>query len=239
MAWLLIIFSLLAYALAALLLWRERTWRAPLVLVAGAVTVLILPFWLQLFRVVPPQSSLADTYNVSTTIAAVFGGPLVVLPVLLFSAGLSQQWWSRHYGLVWLAYVGFVLYFLVIGRILMDTRLVPQLTLLGSREDAVLAVLALLMAGVSLGIVFTLVSTRDYAAVLAVLAVALSGVFATALFWGLLGSPLWAVRLLGISTLSRSVAIGLVILCSLLVLWGVHLLASVLHAGRRRQFTWN
>jgi hypothetical protein len=234
---LLIVFSVLAYALAALLLWYERSWRAPLVIVAGSLTVLVLPFWLQLYRVVG-QRSFIDTADVSPTSAAVFGGALVALPVLLFCAGLSRRWWSRHYGLVWIAYIVFVLYFLLIGRLLVGARLVPSIALLGSRENFVLALLALLMAGVSLGMVFTLIGTRDYAAVLAVLAVALSGVLATVLFWGLLGIPLWAVALLGLASLPRTVVLALAVVCGLLVLWGVHLLASVLHAGRRRDFSW-
>ena len=238
MSALLILFSLLAYALAALLLWRERAWRAPLVLVAGSLTVLNLPFWMQLYRVLA-RGNVLDALDVSTTVALLFGGPLVALPVLLFCAGLSMRWWSRHYAVVWGAYIVFVLYFLLVGRFMVGAGLVPSLTLLGSRETVVLSVLALLMAGVSLGILFTLVSTRDYSPLLSILVVSISGIIATLLFWGLLGSPLWAVRFLGVSSLPRLVILGLTLLSALLVLWGVHLIASVLHAGRRHEFRWH
>ncbi len=150
MSALLIVFSLLAYALAALLLWRERAWRAPLVLVAGSLAVLSLPFWMQLYRVVPGRGSVLDALDVSTGVAAVFGGPLVALPALLYCAGLGQRWWTRHYALVWVAYAASVLYFLFLGRAMVNEGVVPNITLLGSRENVVLAVLALLMAGVRL-----------------------------------------------------------------------------------------
>jgi hypothetical protein len=71
MSALLIVFSLLAYALAALLLWRERAWRAPLVLVAGSLAVLSLPFWMQLYRVVPGRGSVLDALDVSTGAAGI------------------------------------------------------------------------------------------------------------------------------------------------------------------------
>jgi hypothetical protein len=239
MSALLIIFSLLAYALAALLLWRERAWRAPLVLVAGSLVVLVLPFWMQLYRVVPGNRSVLDAIEISPSVAAVFGGPLIALPVLFFCAGLRQRWWTKNYAFIWLAYAVFVGYFLLLGRAVVEQEFVPALQLLGTRETLVLALLALLMAGVCLSIVFTLISSRDYGAVVAVLAIVASGVLATVIFWGLLGSPLWATPLLGIETLSDTVALVLAGVCGVLILWGVHLLASVLHAGRRREFRWN
>lgn len=239
MSALLIVFSLLAYALAALLLWRERAWRAPLVLVAGSLAVLSLPFWMQLYRVVPGRGSVLDALNVSTGVAAVFGGPLVALPALLYCAGLGQRWWTRHYALVWIAYAASVLYFLFVGRAMVNEGVVPNITLLGSRENFVLALLALLMAGVSLVMIYTLVSTRDYDPLRATLFVALSGVAAMVLFWGLLGSPLWATPLLGLRTLPSVAVLGIAAVCALLAFWGVHLVASILHAGRRREFRWN
>lgn len=239
MAALLILFSLLAYALAALLLWRERTWRAPLLLVAGALTVVLLPFWFYLYRMVPVQSQAADLLRVDTTIATIFGGPLVVLPVLLFCAGLSQRLWSRHYGFIWIAYAIFTLYFLLLVTILIEIDILPSLALLGLREQIVLVIVALLLAGVGLSIVFTLIGTRDYPIIVAVLAVTVSGLLGTALFWGLLGSPLWAVRFFGFASLPPTAALALLAGTALLVVWGVHLIASVLHAGRRLGFTWH
>lgn len=239
MSALLITFSLLAYALAALLLWRERAWRAPLVLVAGSLVVLVLPFWMQLYHMLPEGRSVLSALSISASVAAVFGGPLIALPVLFFCAGLRQHWWTKNYAYVWAAYIVFVGYFLLLGRAMVVQGVVPALTLLGSRQSIVLSLLALLMAGVCLSIVFTLVSSRDYGAVASVVAIAVSGVLAMVLFWGLLGSPLWATRLLGVSGLSDRVALVLAGVCGLLILWGVHLLASVLHAGRRREFRWN
>lgn len=239
MTTLLIGFSLLAYAVAALLLWRERAWRAPLMLFAGSLAVLSLPFWMLLYRAVPGQNNVLSTFGVEVGEAAIFGGPLVALPALLFCAGMGQRWWPRHYALVWLGYISFVLYFFLIGWIVVEEGIVPALSLLGLNEDVVVGLLILLMAGVSLGIVYVTITSRDYAAFLAFLAIIISGIFGTLLFWGLLGAPLWATWLLGLSTIPRWVALVLAGACAILVLWGVHLVASVLHAGRRRGFAWN
>lgn len=238
MAALLILFSLLAYALAALLLWRDRAWRAPLVLLAGGLTVLLLPFWLYLYRMMPADTQTNEVFGIGATTAAVFGGPLIALPALLFCAGLSQRWWSRHYAFVWIGYIAFALYFLAVGRLVLNSNILPTITLFGSSQGIILAVLPLLMAGVTLGVVFTLISTRDYPILVAFLTVALSGVISTALFWGLLGSPLWAARFFGFDDPSSTMVWGLIGVTVLLVLWGVHLLASVLHAGRRHGFAW-
>jgi hypothetical protein len=69
----------------------------------------------------------------------------------------------------------------------------------------------------------------------AVVPLLLSGAVSALLFLGIFASPLWVAGLLEQSGL---IVIGGALVSLGLVFWGVHLLASGLHAGRRQQFVW-
>jgi len=240
MSALLVLITLAIYAAGAVLIWQARSARFAFVLVAGHLAMLLTPLWQRLYGLNPadgPQiPTLISGYRVPTSVF-IGGGALLALPVILFYYGLRRKLWPRHYAAIWAGYGSFVLYFLLIDRLLNAsgaslfsdssvasvTRLPPSL------------VQAMLIAGVAIGMLYAVVSTRHYGLEAALLPLLLSGMASSLVFLGVFGSPLWIIGLLGQSGIV-AFAGGSVAL--LLVLWGVHLLASGLHAGRRQQFVW-
>jgi len=235
----LLIITILVYILASALLYRERSLRYLLLLAAGHLATLLTPLWQRIYGVSPVSGgslSLFGRFDVPWAII-IGGGPLLALPPFVFYFGLRHRWWPRHYVAICLGYAVFVMYFLVLEALLqrngafllsdalvvIDTPIPPQL------------VQAMLLGGVSLGMLYTLVSTRHYALEVAILPLLVSGIVSALLFLGIFASPLWVSHLLGqpnvIVTAGAAVSL-------MLVLWGVHLLASGLHAGRRQQFIW-
>ncbi|MDP9316449.1 MAG: hypothetical protein M3R24_37290 [Chloroflexota bacterium] len=231
--------TVLIYLGALVLLWRERSLRYLLLLFAGHLTMLLTPLWQRVYQITPSGGAgftLLGRFDITWALL-LGGGALLALPPLIFYYGLRHRWWPRHYAAVWLGYLLFVIYFLLIEGLLergnsglfSDTLLV---------EDTILpakVVQAVLLAGVSLGMLYTLVSTRHYALEVALAPLLLCGVVAALLFLGIFASPLWVSGLLGQSGILVTAG-GLVSLG--LVLWGVHLLAGGLHAGRRQQLLW-
>ncbi len=238
----LVVFTLLAYVLAALLFYREHTLRYFLMLFAGHAAMLMTPLWERLYQLEiaeGPGISLFDLANVSWALL-LGGGILLALPALVFYYGLRHRWWPSHYAALWAVYVLFALYFLVLERIFSDTLSLEGSTLerLADTPLAPVFVLVLLLAGVELGMLYVLVSTRHYALQIALIPLLLSGVVSMLLFLGIFASPLWIVSLIGIDDLPLWVTLGGVGVSLALVLWGVHLLASGLHAGREQEFIW-
>ncbi len=242
MSALLVVFALLAYGLAALLFYREGTLRYFLMLLAGHIAMLMTPLWERLYQLEiaeGPGVSLFGLASVSWTLV-LGGGILLALPPLVFYYGLRHHWWPSHYATLWAAYIIFALYFLMLERIFADTVPLEGRTLerLAETPLAPAFVVTLLLAGVTLGMLYVLVSTRHYALQIALIPLLLSGVVSMLLFLGIFASPLWIVSLIGITDLPLWVTLGGVVVSLALVLWGVHLLASGLHAARDQQVVW-
>ncbi len=236
---LLVLMTILIYAAAVALLWRERSLRYLLLLCSGHLAMLLTPLWQRVYQITPSDGSgfsLLGRFEIPWSLF-LGGGPLLALPALMFYYGLRHRWWPRHYAAIWLGYAFFVTYFLLLEGVLersgaglfTDTLLVSDTILPAPLVQAVL------LSGVSLGMLYTLVSTRHYALEVAIAPLVLSGVVASLLFLGIFGSPLWVSALLNQTGLLVTLA-GFVSFA--LVLWGVHLLASGLHANRRQQLLW-
>lgn len=236
---LLVLVTILIYAGALALLWLERSLRYLLLLIAGHLAMLLTPLWQRVYRITPVDGAALELLGRIEVPWALLlgGGPLLALPALAFYYGLRHRWWPRHYAAIWLGYAVFVIYFLLIeallersGAGLFSNTLLVRDTLLPAT-----VVQAVLLSGVSLGMLYTLVSTRHYALEVAVVPLLLCGIIAALLFLGIFASPLWVSALLGQSGLIVTAAGGVSLA---LVLWGVHLLASGLHANRRQQLLW-
>lgn len=231
--------TIVSYLLALLLLWRDGSLRYLLILFAGHVLMLLVPLWQQVYQVTPiegPGPLLLGRFTIPWSLL-IGGGPVVALPSLIFYYGLRHRWWSRHYAAIWASYIAFVMYFLFVEAVLVrnGALLFAGGVLLGETSVPAEIIQAVLLGGVSLGMAYTLVSTRHYALQVALVPLLLSGVVAALLFLGIFASPLWVTGLL---EQEGWIVIGGALVSLGLVLWGVHLLASGLHAGRRQQFMW-
>lgn len=239
MSSLLVLIVLIIYVLAAVLLWRERSLRYLVMLVAGHVTMLLMPLWQRLYQIDATQGAQLPSFapfEIGWPVI-IGGGVLVALPALVFYYGLRHRWWPRHYAAIWMGYASFVAYFIIIERLMaqIGTSLIAESLVVADARVPGPIVQAVLVAGVSLGMLYALVSTRHYGLNVAIVPLLLSGIVASLLFLGIFASPLWVAGLLGQSGV---LATGGALVSLLLVLWGVHLLASGLHAGRGQQFVW-
>lgn len=236
---LLVVGSVLIYAVAIILLWRERSLRYVLMLLAGHLALLLLPLWQLLYQVMPTPAAGLNLLNRYTIPWSVLlgGGPALALPSIIFYYGLRHRWWPRHYAIIWLYYALCVIYFLVLETFLERSGafLFSSTLIVGNRLIRAELIQAVLLGGVSLGMSYAVISTRHYALQVALVPLLLGGIVAALLFLGIFASPLWVAGLLQqgglIVTVGALVSLGL-------VLWGVHLLASGLHAGRRQRFVW-
>jgi hypothetical protein len=231
MSTLVVFIAILVYVFAIVMLWRERSLRYLLILLAGHLALLLAPLWQRLYQIAPTVGAgpaLLGRFTVPWSVL-LGGGPLLALPPLIFYYGLRHRWWSRHYASIWFGYLLFVAYFLLVEALLQryGILLFSDALMVGNTSVPAAIVQAVLLGGVSLGMLYTLVSTRHYG-----LGVAFVPLL---LFLGIFASPLWVPSLLDQSGLI--VTSGAVV-SLLLVLWGVHLLASALHAGRRQEFLW-
>jgi hypothetical protein len=233
------IITVVSYGFALFLLWRERTLRYLLMLLSGHTVILLMPLWQWVYQATPMAAdglSLLNRFMIPWSLL-IGGGPLLALPPLTFYYGLRHRWWSRHYLAIWISYIIFVMYFLFIEALLVrnGTILFADTLVIGNTSVPAEIIQALLFGGVSLGMAYSLVSTRHYALSVAVVPLLLSGAVSALLFLGIFASPLWVAGLLEQSGL---IVIGGALVSLGLVFWGVHLLASGLHAGRRQQFVW-
>lgn len=237
-----------AYAVAAFLLYRDRSLRPLLLLISGSLATLIQPLLVRLFGndLDVPGNVLRFGTNYSVPVWTFLGGGvLLAVPPLVVAYGLRHRWWGRHYAANWSFFVAFVLFFLVIDALDLRSKTelfarpeVPDGRLLQSMFHIVL------LSGVSFGMLYSFVATRHYALRVAIVPLLLSGVGATLLFNGILASPFWVARFLSRTSTLRALPIpsrlvvGSVFIALLLILWSIHLLASGLHAGRRQQLQW-
>jgi len=240
--------SIVVYALAIFLWWRERTPNYFVALLAGHLAVLLSPFWQALY-VFRYNESFPTLYHIGSigglrALAQLqayglprpvfLGAWLIMLAPLAIFYLYRHRWWFPSYLTSLLTYILFVLYHLLIETI-------------GQRQgwwsyagDALplglsQPLLAALMNGlVSLGALAALLLTRRYAlgsliAILLPIPLALS-----LLVHGLLGAPLYTALLLHAQ--SWAGAIGLIGTLGL-VGSGVHIIAGSLEQPREWQQT--
>jgi hypothetical protein len=242
MSVLLAVITLLVYGLAIFLFLREGTLRYLLVLLAGHIAMLSTPLWARLYRFVITEETGLSIFGLAQVPwnLVLGGGVLLVLPALIFYYGLRHGFWACHYAALWGTYIVFALYFLVYER-LFAGLISLQGSVLEVLDDTPFPapfMIALLLAGVSLGIVYVVVSTRHFAFHIAVMPLLLSGLISMLVFLGIFASPLWIISLIGLTEVSMWAIWGGILISLGLVLWGIHLLASVLHAGRSQHFVW-
>ena len=228
-----------AYAAAIYLYWADRSLRPLLLLIAGSIATLSQPLWGRLFA--SPATVPGSVLRVGTSFTIPFwtllgGGVVLAIPALVVIYGLRHRWWSQHYAAAWTFFLVFVFFFLLFDRLETRSRIAlfvrPQIPRDGMAESLLEAVL---LAGISFGMLYTFVSTRHYALQIAFLPLLLSGLAASLLLFGILCSPFWVARLR--DQPDRVLLIGAGI-SALLVLWAIHLLASGLHAGRMQRLQW-
>ncbi|MBA3946261.1 MAG: hypothetical protein H0X37_17065 [Herpetosiphonaceae bacterium] len=237
-----------AYALGLFTAWQDRSFRPLLLLVAGSGAMLGQPLWARLFGNATSLSgsALQVGHLYSLPYAAIYvGGALLALPPVAVIYGLRHNWWQQHYAAGWVFYLLFVLFFLILDTFGLDNNIAiyarPQL----ERVMLLASVLqVLLLAGVSFGLLYSFVATRHYALRIALLPLLASGLAATFLFNGILASPFWVASFIqqqssrtGSALPDQLVLVGAIIAIAL-ILWGIHLLASSLHEGRRQRLQW-
>ena len=227
------------YLAAIALLWFDRSIRPLLLLAAGSIATLAQPLWTRLFGTSPDVSGnlvrIGDNFTVPlATVLA--GGVLLALPPLFIIYGMRHQWWGRHYAAAWSFFIAFVLFFLIVDglqdRAELSLFAQPELP----REGTVETVFqAMLLSGISFGLLYTFVSTRHYALQIALVPLLLSGLAIALLMLGILCSPYWVARLL--KQPDRVLSLGAVV-SVVLVLWAIHLLARGLHDARHQRLQW-
>ena len=243
MAWLTAL-TLLAYAVAFFLYWADRSLRPLLLLVAGSIATLSQPLWVRLFASAPDVPGNVIHFGevamlpVWTVLA---GGVLLALPPFVIVYGLRHGWWTQHYAAAWGFFVAFVLFFLILDAVTArsDITLFVRLQLPDDgRPETLLN--ALLLAGISFGMLYTFVSTRHFALQIAVVPLLLSGLATSLLLLGILCSPFWVARLWVTRQLEppERLLLAAAVVSAALVLWAIHLLASGLHAGRGQRLQW-
>ena len=235
--------SIIAYALAIFLWWRERAPNYFVALLSGHLAVLLSPFWqaLYVFRYNEGFPILYRMGSVGGIQALarlqVYGLPrpvflgawaITLAPLIIFYL-YRHRWWFPGYLTSLLTYILFVLYHLLVETIgqrqgwwIYNGGALP----LGLGQP----VLAALMNGlVSLGALAALLLTRRYA-LGSLLAILLPIPLALCLLvHGLLGAPLYTALLLHAQ--SWAGAIGLIGTLGL-VASGVHIVASSLEQPR-------
>jgi hypothetical protein len=227
------------YAGALYLIYADRSVRPLLLLLAGSVATLLQPLWGRLYGTGPSLPGSVIRVGESVTFplwTLVGGGVLLALPAFIVMHGLRHRWGVQHYAAAWGFFLAFILFFFVVDAF--ETRQGLAIFARPELPDADLPqslLRALLLAGISFGLLYSFVSTRHYAMQIAFVPLLISGFAASLLLLGILCSPFWVARLLRQSDRVELVgaAIGV-----LLVLWAIHLLASGFHAGRQQRLQW-
>ena len=231
--------TLIAYVVAVYLLWTDRSLRPLLLLLSGSTATLPQPLWGRL---------LGGTSNVPGNVirfgetamvpfwTVLGGGVLLAIPPLVVAYGLRHGWWRQHYVAVWAFFLTFVLFFLSVEALQSRSNIelfarveLPR----APRAESLLN--AALLAGISLGLLYTFVATRHFGLQIAVIPLLLAGLAASLLLIGILCSPFWVARLL--DQPERIVLVGAAVSAAL-VLWAIHLLASGLHINRHQHLQW-
>ncbi len=236
---LLTLLVLATYAAAAYLLYADRSLRPLLLLLAGSIATILQPLWGRLYGLGPSMPGNVIRVGESVTLpfwTVIGGGVLLALPALVVMYGLRHRWWIQHYAAAWGFFLAFIFFFFIVDGF--ETRLgiaVFARPELPERGLAQALLRALLLAGISFGLLYSFVSTRHYAMQIALLPLFASGLAASVLLLGILCSPFWVARLLRQSERVELIGAGISVL---LVLWGIHLLASGFHAGRMQRLQW-
>ncbi|HZG67851.1 MAG TPA: hypothetical protein VEZ12_13985 [Herpetosiphonaceae bacterium] len=231
--------TLIAYVVAVYLLWTDRSLRPLLLLLSGSTATLPQPLWGRL---------LGGTSNVPGNVirfgetamvpfwTVLGGGVLLAIPPLVVAYGLRHGWWRQHYVAVWAFFLTFVLFFLSVEALQSRSNIelfarveLPR----APRAESLLN--AALLAGISLGLLYTFVATRHFGLQIAVMPLLAAGLAASLLLIGILCSPFWVARLL--DQPERIVLVGAAVSAAL-VLWAIHLLASGLHINRHQHLQW-
>jgi hypothetical protein len=231
--------TLIVYVVAVYLLWTDRSLRPLLLLLSGSIATLPQPLWGRL---------LGGTSNVPGNVirfgetamvpfwTVLGGGVLLAIPPLVVAYGLRHGWWRQHYVAVWAFFLTFVLFFLSVEALQSRSNIelfarveLPR----APRAESLLN--AVLLAGISLGLLYTFVATRHFGLQIAVIPLLLAGLAASLLLIGILCSPFWVARLL--DQPERIVLVGAAVSAAL-VLWAIHLLASGLHINRHQHLQW-
>lgn len=231
--------TIIAYALALLLLWADRSLRPLLLLLAGSVATLPQPLWSRLLGGTPSMPGNVISFGERVMIpfwTVLGGGVLLALPALIIAYGLRHRWWHQHYMAAWAFFLTFVLFFLGVevlqarsNVVLFAGIVLPQ----SQRAESLLN--AVLLAGISLGLLYAFVSTRHFALQIALLPLLFSGLAAALLLIGILASPFWVARLLDQPDRIMLIAAAV---SAALVLWAIHLLASGFHMNRDQHLQW-
>src|SRR3954451_14732469 len=110
--------AVIAYGIAAYLLWADRSWRPLLVLLAGSFATVLQPLWTRIFGSAPDMPG--NVIRVGELVSLPFwtvlgGGVLLALPALVVMYGLRRGWWVQHYIVAWGFFVLFVFFFMIVG----------------------------------------------------------------------------------------------------------------------------
>jgi hypothetical protein len=231
--------TLIAYALALYLYWADRSLRPLLLLLSGSVAELIQPLWSRLLGGSPnvPGNVISFGERVIVPFWTVLGGGvLLAIPPLIVVYGLRHGWWRQHYVAVWAFFLTFVLFFLGVEVVQERSNVALFARAILPQEPRVESLLnAVLLAGISLGVLYSFVSTRHFAFQIAILPLLGAGLAASFLLIGILSSPFWVARLL--DQPDRIMLIGAAVSAAL-VLWAIHLLAGGLHINRHQHLQW-
>lgn len=215
----------------ALFLWvRAQSYRYTVALVAGHLLVALDPLWQRLYEyayVAGADSS--QIFGRAVPIFAVLGASWAyALPALAFFYAQGQPWWPRSYLAGVAAFLGMVVYHVLLQGVAKQTalwRFDLPITLAGGLPSWL--VVAVLGALVSLLTASVLSATRHYAGFVFIPTLAAGIVVAPILVYGILGAPFWLPLLLNESPTLLSLG-ALVTLA--LTIWVVHLACAGLQA---------
>ena len=231
--------TLIAYVVAVYLLWTDRSLRPLLLLLSGSIATLPQPLWGRLLGGVSNVPGNVIRFDETAMVpfwTVLGGGVLLAIPPLVVAYGLRHGWWRQHDGAVGAFFVTFVLFFLSVEALQSRSNIelfarveLPR----APRAESLLN--AALLAGISLGLLYTFVATRHFGLQIAVMPLLAAGLAASLLLIGILCSPFWVARLL--DQPERIVLVGAAVSAAL-VLWAIHLLASGLHINRHQHLQW-
>ncbi len=231
--------TLIAYVVAVYLLWTDRSLRPLLLLLSGSIATLPQPLWGRLLGGVSNVPGNVIRFGETAMVpfwTMLGGGVLLAIPPLVVAYGLRHGWWRQHYVAVWAFFLTFVLFFLSVEALQSRSNIelfarveLPR----APRAESLLN--AALLAGISLGLLYTFVATRHFGLQMAVMPLLAAGLAASLLLIGILCSPFWVARLL--DQPERIVLVGAAVSAAL-VLWAIHLLASGLHINRHQHLQW-
>lgn len=227
MQFLAILLTVLCYAAAGYLWWRDQSWNYLVALIAGHLAAPLDPLWQLLygFSFAPDLATFRVLLGQPLpTVVLISSAWYYTLPALAVLFLYRNRWWFSGYATALLTYSIFLLYHLLMQSL--GTRLemwsfvradVLPLNIAPALLSAVLGAL------VSLIVLYLLLATHRYGLPSLLLVVLPSVLLASLLVHGVLGAPLWVPVLLE----AQRWALTLGMLGTLgLVLWAIHIGAS-------------